>query len=227
MKRTKGCPADYAFKEMSEWSEIFDEEPWTRAQEAAAVQEMRQKKEARSSPVKETKETKEEGSEKVEEEKASPRRQVPVDEDPTLLITSVKCNNNNFSTWEGFTEAIDSCLSVPGEADFLDLSFNALTTVDEQIAKYTGITTLYLHGNRIKNLKDLRPLKALTELRKLTVHGNPVENVKNYRMTIIAAFPKLKQLDFTPITTNDRDLAETVAERKARQRAKWREKEGY
>jgi hypothetical protein len=37
----------------------------------------------------------------------------------------------------------------------------------------------------------------------------------------------LKQLDFTPITTNDRDLAETVAERKARQRAKWREKEGY
>jgi Leucine-rich repeat (LRR) protein len=84
-----------------------------------------------------------------------------------------------------------------------------------------------LHGNQIKNLKDLRNLRALTDLRKLTLHGNPVENVKNYRMTIIAALPKLKQLDFTPITSNDRDLAEKVANRKQRQRAIRMEKEGF
>jgi|TARA_B110000090_G_scaffold147787_1_gene162191 Leucine-rich repeat (LRR) protein len=246
MKRTKGCPADYAFKEMTLWSEIFDEEPWTRAQEAAAINEMRQKKESRSSPKAGKKEdaavaaatAKEDknnntnnGGEKnstEEETKASPKRQqVPVDEDPTLVTTSVKCNNNSFSDWVGFTEAIDSCLSEPGEAEFLDLSFNALTTVDEQIGKYTGLTTLYLHGNQIKNLKDLRNLRALTDLRKLTLHGNPVENVKNYRMTIIAALPKLKQLDFTPITSNDRDLAEKVANRKQRQRAIRMEKEGF
>ena len=232
MKRTKGCPADYAFKEMTAWSEIFAEEPWTRAQEAAAMNEMREKKEARSSSPKVGK--KEEEASKVEEAsseeiqpKKSPRSQVPIDEDPSLLITSVKCNNNSFSDWVGFTEAINSCLTVPGEAEFLDLSFNTLTTVDDQIANYSELSTLYLHGNKIAKIKDLRNLKSLTNLRKLTLHGNPVENVKNYRMTVIAALPKLKQLDFTPITSNDRDLAETVAVRKARQRAAHREKEGY
>ena len=236
MKRTKAPPADYAFKEMTAWSDILQEEPWTRAQEAEAVALMRKKKESRSPKKMKNNDAKEGGKKEGESvgEKAegaptqqSPRRAVPVDEDTTLIKTSVKCNNNSFSNWNGFTEAIDSCLSEPGKADFLDLSFNQLTTVDEQLARYSDLTCVYLHGNNITKLKDLRFLKALPNLRKLTIHGNPVENVKQYRMTVIAALPNLKQLDFTPITSNDRDLAETVGERKRRQRAAWKETNGY
>ena len=230
MKRKCAPPADYAFKEMAVFSDILLEAPWTRAQEAEAMALMRKKKESKMSPKKEAKEgeSKTESSDQDEQTKASPpRKQVPVDEDPTLTRTSVKCNNNSFASWDGFSDAMDSCLSEPGQADFFDLSFNQLTTVDEQLGKYSNISVLYLHGNQIKKLKDLRVLKGLKNLRKLTLHGNPVENVKGYRMTVIAALPKLKQLDFTPITSNDRDLAETVGERKARQRAAWREKEGF
>ena len=225
MTRTKAPPHDYAFKEMTTWSDIIQEEPWTRAQEAEAIAQMRQKKEKTSPPKKNG--DKEEEKINEQEPKKSPRRQVPVDEDPTLIKTSVKCNNNSFSDWNGFTEAIDSCLSEPGVMDFVDLSFNQLTTVDEQLARYKDLACVYLHGNKIAKLKDLKFLKALPNLRKLTLHGNPVENVKTYRMTLINALPNLKQLDFTPITSNDRDLAETVGKRKSRQRAAWKEKNGY
>ena len=61
----------------------------------------------------------------------------------------------------------------------------------------------------------------------MTLHGNPVEAKKNYRLTVINALPKLKQLDFTPITALDRDKAETYGERQRRQREVQREAEGY
>ena len=42
-----GAPLEYGWKEMKSFSEVLDEEPWTKAKEAAALEEMRKKMEAR------------------------------------------------------------------------------------------------------------------------------------------------------------------------------------
>ena len=98
------------------------------------------------SPKKEAKEgeSKTESSDQDEQTKASPpRKQVPVDEDPTLTRTSVKCNNNSFSSWDGFSEAMDSCLSEPGQADFFDLSFKICRVV-------RSIDRAFFHTEKVK-----------------------------------------------------------------------------
>ena len=40
-----GAPLEYGWKEMKSFSEVLDEEPWTKAKEAAALEEMRKKME--------------------------------------------------------------------------------------------------------------------------------------------------------------------------------------
>lgn len=59
------------------------------------------------------------------------------------------------------------------------------------------------------SFSDLKMLRQLPKLRKLTLHGNPVEEVKNYRYFVIELLPTLKELDFCPITKLDRQKAKT------------------
>ena len=235
MRRTTAPPLDFAWKELSSFADMIGEEPRTRAQEQEALRGMKRARDARAAAsVGQALDEQGEGEAEAEGEgegeggEASPRRvEVPVDEDATLMKTSVKLDNNLIENWDGFGEAMGSLLSDPRRLDFLDLSCNKVTEVGAPLAEYKSLTVLYLHGNQIANFKDLRALKQLTELRKLTLHGNPVEAKKNYRLTVINALPKLKQLDFTPITALDRDKAETYGERQRRQREVQRESEGY
>lgn len=240
MRRTTAPPLDFAWKELSSFRDMLEEEPWTRAQEQDALRDMKRARDARdAADVGKTLEEQgggDAGGEGSGEGKgsgggdanASPRRAgVPVDEDTTLMKTSIKLDNNLIENWDGFGDAMSALLSDPQRLDFLDLSCNKVTEVGAPLAEFKSLTVLYLHGNSIANFKDLRVLKQLTELRKLTLHGNPVEAKKNYRLTVINALPKLKQLDFTPITALDRDKAETYGERQRRQREMQREAEGY
>ena len=57
-----GSPLDYGWKEMKSFSEVLEEEPWTKAKEAAALEEMRKKMEAKH--VQKEAENEDEGNEK-------------------------------------------------------------------------------------------------------------------------------------------------------------------
>ena len=70
---------------------------------------------------------------------------------------------------------------------------------------------LYLHANKISKFGEIKPLGDLTKLRSLTLHGNPIEDKKHYRTYVVHIIPTLNQLDFSPITRQDRETAKTWA----------------
>ena len=58
---------------------------------------------------------------------------------------------------------------------WLDLSNNFLETVEDEILNLPLLKTLYLHGNYIKELDDVKKLQGLTNLTSLTLYGNHIE----------------------------------------------------
>ena len=234
-----GAPLDYGWKEMKSFSEVLEEEPWTKAKEAAALEEMRKKMEARH--IQKEAENGDDGEAKEGDDKKSEDAQVSKDDEksgaketeqpgrrtstrPKLYlkeqVRSIKFNNNEINTWIGFDEALNNAMEGSNvkstDLQFLDCSFNQLQTIGSCLEKYDKIRVLYLHGNKIANLKDVKRLRNLKEIQKLTLHGNPIEEKKNYRKYVICMLPTLKQLDFTPITLQDRKQAQVWMERRLR-----------
>ena len=258
-----GSPLDYGWKEMKSFSEVLEEEPWTKAKKAAALEEMRKKMEAKH--VQKEAENEDEGNEKEgisneekkakdnsknnnnnennvgnnnnsgeEGEQAEKKKTRKKPSGPKLYlkeqVRSIKFNNNEINTWVGFDEAlknaIDSETVKSTDLQFLDCSFNMLQTIGSCLEKYDKIRVLYLHGNKIGNLQDIKRLKNLKEIQKLTLHGNPIEEKKNYRKYVTCMLPTLKQLDFTPITLQDRNQAKVWMERRLRNKQR-KEEGGY
>jgi Leucine-rich repeat (LRR) protein len=58
---------------------------------------------------------------------------------------------------------------------WIDLSYNYLETIEDEILKFPNLKTLFLHGNYIANLEEARKLSGLTQLASLTLYGNPIE----------------------------------------------------
>ena len=65
----------------------------------------------------------------------------------------------------------------------IDLSFNELTKIDASVIKYPNIKSLYLHGNSIENFNEIKKLKTMNNLRRLTLHRNPIGNILNICLT--------------------------------------------
>ena len=136
-----------------------------------------------------------------------------------LRTTSIRLNNNEFETCEGLGHVLGELMAEPLALNWIDLSFNKLTSVEEQLTEYTDLGVVYLHVNCIEKISQLRMLRNLPNLRKLTLHGNPVEETKNYRYHVIEMLPTLKELDFTPITKLDRAKAKSWREIHKKKRA--------
>ena len=92
---------------------------------------------------------------------------------------------------------------------WVDLSFNGLTALKQSFTDFKSMSVLYLHANKISKFGEIKPLGQLTNLRSLTLHGNPIEDKKHYRMYVTYSIPSINQLDFSPITKQDRENAET------------------
>ena len=93
----------------------------------------------------------------------------------------------------------------PEHLTWLDLSFNKLTTISTELAEFSSLKIMYLHGNMLKELgKVLQTLRCLPQLYSLTLHGNPLEEHKKYRMKILNSLPQLRSLDFTNVTVSDK-----------------------
>lgn len=82
-------------------------------------------------------------------------------------------------------------------------------SVFQVLLQYPKLKILYLHSNAIEKLSEIDKLAALPELISITLHGNPIESIPGYKQHIISTLPKLKTLDFIPITNQNRRDAQT------------------
>lgn len=59
---------------------------------------------------------------------------------------------------------------------WIDLSYNYLEKIEEEIVTgFPQLKTLYLHGNYISNLDEVKKLGGLRQLHTLTLYGNSIE----------------------------------------------------
>ena len=52
----------------------------------------------------------------------------------------------------------------PDRLQWINLSYNHLVKIDEEILKFQNLKTLQLHGNYVKDLEEVRKLNLLPEL---------------------------------------------------------------
>eukprot|EP00668_Euglena_longa_P004157 GGOE01004868.1.p2 GENE.GGOE01004868.1~~GGOE01004868.1.p2 ORF type:complete len:341 (+),score=51.07 GGOE01004868.1:148-1170(+) len=130
----------------------------------------------------------------------------------------VKLNNNLLPSTMRIAEVLG--VLVP-DAELhltsLDLSFNFITTLP---STWGGLPlqVLYLHSNSIADLSEVLKLQPLGgTLLQLTLHGNAVLQDVGYRPTVLSLLPRLRSLDFTAITSSDREDASHFACRPASQ----------
>lgn len=124
----------------------------------------------------------------------------------TLLL-----NNNEIRTINKLLPTLEVVMNFPAKLKWLDLSFNYLTKIEADILDLPELKTLYLHGNYIYQLEEVRKLGNLENLISLTLHGNPIEQIPGYRMYVLGIMYKkhqnLKKLDSVVITRKEQEAA--------------------
>ena len=93
---------------------------------------------------------------------------------------------------------------------WLDLSYNFLTTIDDDLLDFPELKTLYMHGNYIANLEQTKKLQAFEDLQSLTLYGNAIEQIKGYRMYVLGVMyannnQNLRRLDQVLVTNREYD----------------------
>lgn len=127
------------------------------------------------------------------------------------LCTSLRLNNNHLTNIDGIANLINQLLEYPERLTWLDLSFNKLADIPQELTSMPNLKIIYLHGNHLADLPSiLKALKTLMELYSVTLHGNPVEGRKGYRNKVLASLPHLKSLDFNNVTAADRKRIATL-----------------
>lgn len=102
---------------------------------------------------------------------------------------------------------VDISFEKPECISWVDVSFNQIQNISNELLSLKNLKILYLHGNKIQFLIEVGKLKSLKNLKTLTLHGNPVENIPNYRLHVIKLIPHLTNLDFSVISRDERIAA--------------------
>ena len=92
-----------------------------------------------------------------------------------------------------FRMALD-VVEFPEDIAWLDLSFNDITSISNDILEFPALKMIYLHGNKIRRFADIQKLQQLPNLYSLTLHGNPIENYPNYRYIYNIQFSRFRIL---------------------------------
>jgi len=116
----------------------------------------------------------------------------------------IRLSNNNLVDTHGLYQLALDLVECPENIAWLDLSFNDIEEVTDDILEFPNLKMIYLHGNKISSLQDLSKLTRLPNLYSLTLHGNPLENTPDYRSSILTMLPYLRSLDFAKVTDRER-----------------------
>jgi Leucine-rich repeat (LRR) protein len=92
-----------------------------------------------------------------------------------VQCTSIFLNNNEIRTVMGLRGILDSVMWEPSRLEWLDLSYNFLERIEIELLEFPNLKTVYLHGNYISNLEEVKKLQDLPYLQTLTLYGNFVE----------------------------------------------------
>lgn len=126
-----------------------------------------------------------------------------------VVTMAIKFNNNTLTDMAGISDVISSMLFNPTVLSSVDLSFNDISKIGQEICMFPSLKFLYLHGNSIFQVQEVDKLATLPNLQDLTVHGNPIEEEKGYRQYVLSKLSGLKNLDFSVVTKADRKDAAT------------------
>jgi len=129
----------------------------------------------------------------------------------------IRLSNNSLVDTRGLYQLALDLVECPEDIAWLDLSFNHIQEVTDDILEFPNLKMIYLHGNKITSLTDLTRLTLLPNLYSLTLHGNPLENSPNYRSSVLKMLPYLKSLDFAKVTDGERE-AKPVTNRSKKQK---------
>ncbi|XP_031844364.1 leucine-rich repeat-containing protein 51 [Nomia melanderi] len=124
-----------------------------------------------------------------------------------FVTCSFWLSHNLLTSMDGFENLAYKLLDDPAHLSWLDLSFNEIKKIGDDITKFPNLKIVYLHGNDISNINDVVKLKTLQNLRSLTLHGNPIENLQYYRGYIVHILPQLSALDFSAILSAEKKRA--------------------
>ena len=191
-----GPPLDFSFKELRAAVQLETEEPRGGVKRQAP-------KEAKDEATQEAGTT----------EKANAKETLPPvvgngTMDRRIVIrkvtTCVKLNNNMLETLNGLEAALESAMFSPLQnLQWLDISFNSLTSVDAELLKFAQLKALYLHGNCIQKFGSVQRLQKLPKLLSLTMNGNPIQSNRVYRTYVLGVLPQLRSLDHTSVTAEE------------------------
>nr|KAF7390376.1 hypothetical protein H0235_017538 [Vespula pensylvanica] len=124
-----------------------------------------------------------------------------------FATSTIWLSNNLLTSMDGFENFCKTVLEDPTFLSWLDLSFNEITEIGDDITKFPNLKILYLHGNNISSINNVLKLRKLCNMRVLTLHGNPIETLPYYRGYIINVMSQLINLDFSPITIAEKKRA--------------------
>ncbi|CDJ60666.1 leucine rich repeat protein, putative [Eimeria maxima] len=124
--------------------------------------------------------------------------------------TAVRLNNNELQEAPNLRQHLSMLLPMPHvNLVWLDLSFNKLAAVPSSLNELCKIKCIYLHANQIQDPMSVLVLQNNKCLRFLTLFRNPLELQLDtqYRVTILSVLPSLRCLDFTPISSDEVEVA--------------------
>eukprot|EP01028_Stygiella_incarcerata_P000330 TRINITY_DN10373_c0_g1_i2.p3 TRINITY_DN10373_c0_g1~~TRINITY_DN10373_c0_g1_i2.p3 ORF type:complete len:214 (-),score=86.61 TRINITY_DN10373_c0_g1_i2:1306-1947(-) len=99
--------------------------------------------------------------------------------------------------------------------EVLSLSMNQIKTL-EFFSHCPRLRELFLRKNSIEDIRELRYLRRLDDLRVLWLQDNPCCEVDNYRIIVISEVPQVEKLDNVPVTMEERKSAESLRKRRER-----------
>ncbi len=95
-------------------------------------------------------------------------------------------HKNKFRTIVGLGTILKDVMWNSNRLLWVDLSYNYLEHIEEEIiTSFPLLKTLYLHGNYIANLDEVKKLVALKDLHTLCLYGNPIEQISGYRLWVL------------------------------------------
>jgi len=126
-------------------------------------------------------------------------------------MKALRISSNEITDISTLFKNLSHVMTSPELIRWIDLSYNKIVSFGDSLKPFHSLTVLYMHANSISKFSDIKPLRELPFLTKLSLHGNTIESKKHYRSYIIHTFPRLHMLDFSCITKQDRTDSQTWA----------------
>jgi len=162
------------------------------------------------------------GGRKVEETKTETKKKIVVKKTTTVLFLQ----NNELRTVVGLPSVLTEVMVCDPYINllWLDLSYNYLEAIEEDLLQLENLQTLYMHGNYISNLEETKKLSGFNNLQSLTLYGNPIETIKNYRLWVLGVMytrnENLRKLDQVVVTNREFDKVLVWKERIFQQKSR-------